>query len=180
MVYQFGSFGTGRIRAWTLASDVGVTSSAARFHPRLGFKANVTSGDVNPRDNDLQTFNPLFPRGSYFGVPALIGPSNHVDLHPQLDLALKKRLRLTIDWDWFWREDKHDAIYGPAVNVLRVGDASAARYVGDQLELALELRVNRHVTLKGDYARFYAGDFLKETSPGRDVTFFSAWVAFTF
>ncbi len=180
LVYQFGTFGTGNIRAWTIASDFGFTFTAARLRPRLGLKANVTSGDANPNDNDLQTFNPLFPRGSYFGAPALIGPSNHVDLHPQLDLVFKNRLTLTIDWDWFWREDRGDAIYGPAVNVLRSGDVDASRYVGDQMELALEIRINRHVTFTGDYARFYAGDFLRETSPGRDITHFSAWVAFRF
>ena len=180
LVYQFGTFGAGKIRAWTVASDVGFTFTAVRLRPRFGFRADVTSGDANPNDSDLQTFNPLFPRGSYFGEPALIGPSNHVDFHPQLDLVFKDRLTLTIDWDWFWREDKRDAIYGPAVNVLRSGDASAARFVGDQVELALGWRVNRHVTFTGDYARFYAGDFLKETPPGRDVTYFSAWVAFRF
>jgi len=180
LVYQFGTFGSGDIRAWTVASDVGFTFTNARFRPRLGLKANVTSGDRDPKDSDLQTFNPLFPKGSYFGEPALIGPSNHVDVHPQLDLALRDRLTLTIDWDWFWRQDKHDAIYGPAVNVLLSGAASDARYVGDQLELALEWDVNRHVTFTGDYARFYAGDFLKEASPGKDVGYFSAWVTFKF
>ena len=29
------------------------------------------------------------------------------------------------------------------------------------------------VTFTGDYAHFYAGDFLKETSPGKDVGYFS-------
>jgi len=27
-----------------------------------------------------------------FGEPALIGPANHIDVHPQLDLALRKNL----------------------------------------------------------------------------------------
>src|SRR5258708_32986336 len=66
-VYQFGSFGSGDIQAWTVASDVGVTFANALFEPRIGLKANVTSGDVNPSNRDLQTFNPLFPLGAYFG-----------------------------------------------------------------------------------------------------------------
>src|SRR6185503_2353921 len=99
---------TGDIQAWTAASDVGFTFEHAPFKPRLGLKANITSGDDNPNNADLQTFNPLFPRGAYFGEPALIGPANHIDVHPQLDLALRRNVTLTLDWDCFWRENMHD------------------------------------------------------------------------
>src|SRR3989440_3343987 len=99
-VYQFGTFGSGDIRAWTAASDVGYTFEEAPLKPRLALKANITSGDDNPNNSHLQTFNPLFPRGSYFGEPALIGPANHIDVHPELDLALLKNVALMVDWDF--------------------------------------------------------------------------------
>jgi hypothetical protein len=180
LVYQFGSFGHGNIDAWTAASDLGFTFENALFKPRLGLKANATSGDANPNGSDLQTFNPLFPRGAYFGEPALIGPANHMDIHPQLDLLLRRNLTLTFDWDWFWRESTRDGVYGPAVNVIQSGDTSDARYVGNQAEAMLEWRLGRHFTLTADYAHFFAGDFLKETTPGKDVDYVSAWVTFRF
>ena len=179
-VYQFGSFGAGEIAAWTAASDVGFTFESTPFKPRFALKANITSGDQDPNDSDLQTFNPLFPRGAYFGEPALIGPANHIDVHPQLELALRKNLTLTLDWDCFWRESAHDGIYGPAVNLIQSGQASNARYVGNQAEAMLEWRLDRHLTLTADYAHFFAGDFLKETTPGKDVDYVSAWVTFRF
>jgi hypothetical protein len=179
-VYQFGTFGSGEIRAWTAASDVGFTFANVLFKPRLGLKADVTSGDDDLRNADLQTFNPLFPRGAYFGEPALIGPANHIDVHPQLDLELLKNLMLTLDWDCFWRENTHDGIYGPAVNLIQSGKASDARYVGHQAEALLEWRIDRHFTVAADYAHFFAGDFLKETTPGKDVDYFSTWVTFRF
>jgi Alginate export len=86
LVYQFGSFGDGGIRAWTFASDTGYPFTSAPWRPRLGTQANATSGDKDPRDLDLETFNPLFPRGSYFSEAALIGPLNHIDLHPAVDV----------------------------------------------------------------------------------------------
>ena len=152
----------------------------APFQPRLALKANVTSGDDSPANPDLQTFNPLFPRGSYFGEPALIGPANHIDVHPQLDLALHRRLTLTLDWDFFWRESTHDGIYGPAVNLIQSGQTSDARYVGNQAQVMLEWRADRHLTFTVDCAHFFAGDFLKETTPGKDVDYFSAWMTFRF
>ena len=179
-VYQFGSFGRGDIQAWTAASDVSFTFENSVLEPRLGFKANVTSGDDDPNNADLQTFNPLFPRGAYFGEPALIGPANHMDVHPQLDLALRRNLTLTLAWDAFWREDTHDGIYGPAVNLIQSGRTSNASYVGNQGEMTLEWRVDRHLVLTVDCAHFFAGDFLKQTTPGKDVDYLSMWVTYRF
>src|ERR1043166_3606201 len=110
------------------ASETGFTFQDAPLKPRLGLKADVTSGDKNPNDSDLETFNPLFPRGSYFGEPALIGPANHIDVHPQLDLLVRKNVTLILDWDCFWRENTRDGIYGPAVNLIQSGQTSNARY----------------------------------------------------
>jgi len=179
-VYQFGSFGKGNIQAWTAASDVGFTFQEILLKPRIGLKANVTSGDENPNNAQLQTFNPLYPKGAYFGEPALIGPANHIDLHPAVDLALSRKVTLSLNWDWFWRENTHDGIYGPAVNLIQSGQTSDARYIGDQAEAMLEFRLSRHFTVTADYAHFFAGDFLKETTPGKDVDYFSAWVTFRF
>lgn len=179
-VYQFGSFDSGDIQAWTAASDIGFTFESAPLKPRLGLKANITSGDDNANNADLQTFNPLFPRGAYFGEPALIGPANHIDVHPQLDFSLSRNVTLTGDWDWFWRESTHDGIYGPAVNLIQSGQTSNARYVGNQVEAMLEWRLDRHFTLSADYAHFFTGEFLKQTTPGKDVNYVSTWVTFRF
>ena len=81
-VYQWGRFGRGAITAWTAASDAGYTFRSVRFHPRLGLKANIASGDHNPRDRTLQTFNALFPKGAYFNEASLIGPANFFDVTP--------------------------------------------------------------------------------------------------
>lgn len=179
-VYQFGSFGGGDIQAWTAASDFGFTFESALFKPRLGTKADVTSGDDNPNNPDLQTFNALFPRGAYFGEPALIGPANLIDVHPELRLELCHNLDLTLDWDCFWRENTHDGIYGPAVNVIQSGRTSNARFVGHQAEAMLEWRIDRHITATADYAHFFTGIFLNETTPGKDMDYFSVWMTYRF
>src|SRR6266566_1220376 len=81
--------------------------------------------------------------------------------------AARQNITLTLDWDCFWRENTHDGIYGPAVNLIQSGKTSNARYVGNQTEAMLEWRMDRHLTLTADYAHFFVGDFLKETTPGK-------------
>ena len=93
---------------------------------------------------------------------------------------MRRNLTLILAWDCFWRENIHDGIYGPAVNLIQSGRTSNARYIGNQTEMTLEWRVDRHVMLTADYAHFFAGDFLKHTTPGKDVDYVSAWVTFRF
>ena len=55
-VYQAGSFAGESIRAWTTATEMGYTWHApVQF--RLALRADAASGDGNPSDHTLNTFN---------------------------------------------------------------------------------------------------------------------------
>lgn len=179
-VFQWGRFGPGRIRAWTVASDTGYTLDAAPCRPRIGLKADIASGDRDPADRDLQTFNPLFPKGAYFNEANLTGPSNFMDLHPSLELHFTERTTFTADADFLWRQSVDDGIYGNAVNLLRSGKASRARYIGSAPGAQVDWRVDRHLSVTAIYLHFFAGPFLKETPPGKDVDFFTTWATYKF
>ena len=66
-MFQFGSFGNGDIRAWRVASDTSYGFASVRWQPRLGFAADVASGDRDPFSPKLETFNALFQSGTYSG-----------------------------------------------------------------------------------------------------------------
>jgi hypothetical protein len=180
LVYQFGAFGRGKIRAWTVASDTGYTFKGLKVRPRLGLKADVTSGDDDPADPDLGTFNPLFPKGAYFGLIASTGPANHRDLHPQLDFQLGGRLSFTADWLFFWRQSLRDGLYGIPSGVLRTGGQSRARFVGHQPGIEGVWSIDWHTTFTVNYARFISGPFLRETPPGKNISYFAAWLTYKF
>jgi hypothetical protein len=129
---------------------------------------------------NLETFDPLFPRGAYFGEIALIGPANHMDLHPSVDLKVGERLALTFDTVFYWRQNLNDGIYGNAVNLLRSGRTSRARFVGSQPSVQAEWQLSRHVTWVGVYSYFFAGPFLRESGPGKDVRYVTAWLTYKF
>ncbi len=179
-VYQFGEFGAGHIAAWTAASDTGFTFNRTPWTPRLGFKADVTSGDRDPHDRDLQTFNPLFPKGGYFAETGLIGPQNHIDVHPGLELHPTHQITLNADLDLFWRESTRDGIYNIGQSVVRPGLSGGSNYVGAQTTGQIEWRFGRHLTWVANYAHFFAGDFLRENPPAKDVNYFSSWISYRF
>jgi hypothetical protein len=148
--------------------------------PRFGLKADVTSGDGDAKDPDLGTFNPLFPKGAYFGEIAIIGPSNHMDLHPSVDLNIAKDWLITVESVFFWRESVHDGIYGPAVNLLRGPGDSRSRFIGSQPSVQAEWDMSRHFSWTGNYTHFFTGAFLEDTKPAKDVDYFTTWVSYRF
>jgi hypothetical protein len=118
--YQWGSFGTASIRAWSLSTETGFTFDRLRFHPRSLLRADVYSGDDNPANQSLGTFNTLFPRGAY-STPAVVpflGPQNLIDFHPALQFQLRTNVIGSFAWDWYWRESTHDGIYAFGSGVL--------------------------------------------------------------
>src|SRR5215510_1312179 len=183
-IFQWGSFkSSGReigILAWALASDVGLTIDRIPLKPRLGLRADATSGDKDPNDQKLQTFNPLFPGTAYSDTIGLIGAANSLALSPNLRFAVKERWTVSAGMAFFWRSSVRDGIYGINVAPLRTGQQSHARAVGALPSVRLDWRVNRHFTYTAIYSHFFAGRFLKETPPGEDLDYVSTWLTFRF
>jgi hypothetical protein len=183
-IFQWGNFkSSGReigIRAWALASDVGHTINRIPLNPRLGLRADATSGDKNPNDQRLQTFNPLFPGTAYSDTIGLIGAANSLALNPNLRFAVKERWTVSTGMAFFWRQSARDGIYGINVAPLRAGGRSRAHDVGTLPSVRLEWRISRHLTYTAIYSHFFAGRFLKETAPGEDVDYVSTWLTFRF
>ena len=178
-LWQFGTFKDADIEAWTAASDTGYTLPLA-LQTRLALKADIASGDRNPNAGTLQTFNALFPRGAYFSETALIGPANFIDVHPSIEVRPGAGVLVFADWDFFWRQSLNDGLYGVAVNLVRSGQNTNARYIGDQAQIGVEWTFLRHFTLVALYAHFFAGPFIEDTGPGKDVDYASTWLTFKF
>jgi hypothetical protein len=179
-VYQWGRFGAGEIQAWTAAVITGYTWAAGPWRPRLGLSTNIASGDRDPADPDLQTFNPLFPRGSYFSETALLGPRNFVNVQPSLTLTPSKAVSVTVDVNWFWRLRTADGVYSPSGQLLRPAGGSTARFVGSNLAVTAEWHMQRHLTLTTVYEHFFPGAFLRETGPHAAIDFIELTLRFLF
>lgn len=178
--YQFGSFGDGDIRAWSVGSDTGYTFSNTPWTPRLSLKANIISGDDDPSDAELQTFNALFPKGKYFGEIGLLGPYNLINLHPSLEFNLSERWSASLAGVFYWRENTGDGIYDNSGNLVRSDAGSRARFIGTQSELLLNYHPSRNLELELAVSRFEPGRFIEETGSSKPAWFASAEIRFVF
>jgi hypothetical protein len=149
--------------------------------PRFSAKADISSGD-NPNSKTLGTFNPLFPKGNYFGVLATTGPGpiNFIDVHPHVETTLPHNVTVSADWIFQWRENVLDGVYAvPGFLIVPAGN-SRARFVGDRPGTEIRWQANRHMWFQADYGIFYAGKFLKESSPGRNLNYRALWAGYEF
>jgi alginate export protein len=180
-LWQFGSFGSASIRAWTVASDDGYSLPNVRLKPRFSVKADISSGD-DPHTNTLGTFSPLFPMGNYFGVLATTGPGpiNFIDVHPRVQTEYPHGITVSTDWVFQWRENVLDGVYAVPGFLIRAADGSRARFVGQRPGIEVRWQADRHLWFQADYGIFYAGQFLKETMPGRDLNYWALWAGYKF
>jgi hypothetical protein len=180
-LWQFGTFGSADIRAWTVASEIGYRITTVPLKPRFSIRADVSSGD-HPNSNTLGTFNALFPKGNYFGVLATTGPGpvNFIDIHPRVEGTFPHNVSASFDWLFYWRKSLDDGVYSVPGFLIRSADGSRARFVGHRPGIEVRWQVNPHLWFQGDYGIFYAGRFLKETKPGRNLNYWALWAGYKF
>jgi Alginate export len=179
-VYQTGSFGSNNINAWTVATETGYTFPIL-FNPRLALRADIASGGQNKQGGSLDTFNPLFPRGAYFGPKlTMFGPYNMFDVHPVLMFSPMPNVSCDLDSVWFWRESTNDGVYAIGGALLRPAGRSRARYIGNQINFELRWALDLHTTVAINLAGFVTGTFLKDTGPAGNVAFSNVGITYRF
>ncbi|MEM1213356.1 MAG: alginate export family protein [Planctomycetota bacterium] len=175
---QLGSIDGDAIFAYTLALDA--TAAMGRPTDAVGLRFSLASGDHDADDDQLNTFNPLYPRGSYFGESAIVGPYNLIHLQPYVETELLPGLTLEAGWSVFWRLSEDDGFYNPGGGVIRSGLSIDDRFIGSELSLVVSYPLHPNAEVSAGYARFFAGDFIEATGESQDVDFFQATVELNF
>jgi len=178
--YQFGSFGSGHIRAWTADTNTGYRWAGWNWKPHFDLRTDAASGDKNPKSPNLETFNPLFPILRYSpGQEGTIAPANLVDVHPEVDLHPRRSLQVTFDSDFLWRESLYDGLYLPGPVLVVSGLKSHARYIGDKNGVEIDWFINPHVSYSIYYSNLLGGPFLRQSNLAHDVNYVATWIQLT-
>jgi hypothetical protein len=88
-----------------------------------------------------------------------------------------KRLTITPNAAFYWRESDQDGLYAVASGAIVVaGKNSTARYIGSHAALQAKWDVNRHATFFTEYLHFFTGGFLRQATAGKDVNYWTGWL----
>lgn len=179
--YQFGSFGDENIRAWTGSVDVGYLFENVKFKPSINLRNDCISGDKGKDDGKLQTFNPLYPKGGYFGFSPQVGPVNLIDIHPYITLDLTSRLKMQMDAVFNWRYSLQDGVYRPSGALNRPGSSSDKRYIGTAYLTNFTYSFNRYISLVSGIQYFRKGAFIEGIIPNaKNGVFYNIRLGFKF
>ena len=178
--FQTGDFAGGNIRAGSLVTAARYWSARLPLKPYVALRANVISGDGDPNDRTLGTFNGMFSTTQYLGDIGQLGPANLISLRPSVGIDLGSGWTLSSAAVFYWRQSLDDGIYGSAFNLLRSHGGSRARYIGTQAEAVLGWAPTRNLSFRAVYSVFQPGRFIEETGPAKTVHFAEAQVVFKY
>jgi hypothetical protein len=176
-MFQFGDFGAGDIRAWSVASNTGYTLASLWGEPRLGLRADVASGGSSGRT--LKSFNPLFPKFAYFTEASINAPINFIDVFPSVTVQPWRNFAVSVGIDVLWRYSVKDAFYQPPGVPLVPGSANKKRFLGAQSNLQAEWQASSHISVNAAYVHFLTEGFLKAAG-AKDIDFVGVWASYKF
>lgn len=177
---QVGRFGTRRIAAWTLASEIGHRFAQSPGTPDATVRVNVVSGDTRAGDRTLGTFNALFPKGKYFGELSPVGPTNIVSANPRVSAVLGKGVTASLAGMAYWRYTTGDGIYDIPGNLVRGPGTSGARFIGKEAEATLAWQATAELELSISASAFAPGGFIRATGPAQTITLVGTEANFRF
>jgi hypothetical protein len=158
---QFGTFNGDQIFAWKWVQTFTYQDRNARFKPLFALQTAMSSGDRNPDDGKLGTFNPIYPKAIYYGFIDNVGSANIALVHLKSGLDLSKKVNLTGEYYGFWRQSVKDGIYGPSGTSL-LHSTNDERRVGSMYDLLAGYTFNNRLSLKYIAAYYKRGPFLKD------------------
>lgn len=179
---QYGENGDADVEAWFGAAEVGYVLPFCPFASRVALGYDIASGDDDPDDDKVGTFDQLFPLGhAYLGFIDAVGRRNVQDFSQHLKTwVVKKKVLVKVDHHIFDRENTSDALYNAGGGVLRAADTGTSRDIGSELDLTVKWMVTPEAALVVGYSKFFAGTFIEQGENSEDIEFFYTSVAYNF
>lgn len=174
------AFQTGNVRGMDLFAfaghgDVGYTFDHP-WVPRIALGYSYSTGDDDPGDKDIQTFQNLFPTNhKFYGQMDLFSWQNLHDLELDTKIQPVRNVTIRADFHAFWLETTEDAWYrangSTTVRPLNGAARAAGNYAGSEIDFNVTWAATRWLELQGGYSHFFAGDYLRDTGPSDDADF---------
>lgn len=167
---QRGHVGAASVNAWAASAIVGYSFDHIIWKPRVYVQVDTASGDKDPHDSSVETFNPLFPKGGYFTEAAVTGFSNL--RHRRAGLVVRPLANTSIAFSYgeLSRESRFDAAYAqplvPIPNTATLPQPMLSNYA----QFLASHDFNRHFSLELELARYDVTASFRAAG-GHDVNF---------
>ncbi len=162
---QWGHWAGDTVQAWMFAIDMGYTFTDVACKPRIGAGFDWASGDEDPFDGKVGTFNQHFPLGhKYLGFLDLVGRQNINAFNMNIAANVAKDVKARIAYHYFWLNAEKDALYNAGGGASRrdfTGNSGTG--VGQELDMTVKWKLDPHSHLLVGYSHLWEGNFVITT-----------------
>lgn len=167
--WQFGRKAGMPVRAWAGALTGGWTFDGA-WKPRLGAEYDYASGDTNPADDKVQTFDPLFPFGHALqGYQDVFSWKNGHALKLGASGTPSPGTTVALDYHYFRTAQARDAWYAASTAAIARDNAGlSGNEVGHELDFHIRTPVRGALKLWFGVSHFFASSYVRAKAGGKD------------
>ncbi len=180
---QFGDWAGDDILAWSVGGSAGYTFAEVAMKPRLGMGFEIASGDKDPFDSNVETFDQLYRQPKDFlGYFVVTGRQNLNLVNVNLGAWLvEDKVKLNLYYYWMWLQQDRDALYVPSgLTAFRVPDGpmgtkerrdvtgDSGSSLGQEFDITLGWQIDAHSSVLFGFSHFWSGSFLDATGAGSD------------
>jgi hypothetical protein len=149
--------------------------------PRVFVEGNYASGTENPAGREWNTFDQIYPSNhDKYGFADAVGRRNLVQFRVGVEESATRKWKLKQAFEGFWLATSNDNFYNGSGAIEIPAHPGASRHIGNELDLIAEYQLNKGVSFGFGYARLFAGQFLKTTTPGHDYSYPYAYFQYNF
>ena len=174
--FQFGEVGGRDLTAFAGHIGAGYTIPGCPISSRIGLEYNYATGDGDPTDGDVETFQNLFPTNHiYYGFMDAFSWQNIHDLAVSWKTKPCKDVTARLDYHAFWLADTNDVWYRAngttAVRPLSPAARNADSYAGSEIDLVVTWQARKELVIEAGASHFFAGSYLGDTGAKSDANF---------
>ena len=172
MALQRGSLADDSINAWAGHWQMRESLPGAGA-VKLTSEYNFATGDKNPTDGTRATFDQLYPTGhDKLGLADQVGWRNTHHLREGFEFSPVKATPISVNYQTWWLAEKTDGLYAANGNrIAFVAGGAASSHVGQELDVQVTRALTPQLALAAGYAHMFAGDFLKQATPGKSYSY---------
>jgi hypothetical protein len=171
---QGGSAGGVPVRAWAVSGEIGYRPGRSDKSPRLALSYSHGSGDDNPRDRRIGTFNDLHPAG--YNACGFFEPfswRNIRDLRVSAEWSGGGPWQIRSEFHAYWLATLHDGVYVDQGPWVAYDPAAPSSHLGSRALVMVRRGWGDHFEAAAGYARFFAADYMKKGAIQANTAFLS-------